>query len=157
MKALCNWPDASVAPRLLDLAQTAGTPRHRTMALGALIRVAPLPDKRPNAQKLGLLRQAMALASRDEERTLVLKRASAIRAIETLRFVTPYLDQPAFAQQACQTIVELAHHRELREPNKAEFDRALDAVIRISKDAVVIDRATRYKKGQTWHAPEAKK
>ncbi len=156
VQALCNWPDASVAPRLLDLAQTAGSPQHRAMALAALIRVAPLPDKRPDAQKLGLLRQAMTLATRDEERNLVLRRARAIRAIETLRFVAPYMDQPAFAQQACETVVELAHHRGLREPNKAEFDRALDAVIRISKDDVVIDRAKRYKKGQTWHAPETK-
>ena len=51
------------------------------------------------------------------------------------------------------TVVELAHHRELREPNKAEFDKALDAVIRISKDADVVDRAKRYKKNQTRQMP----
>ena len=61
----------------------------------------------------------------------------------------PYLNQPAFAQEACGTVVELAHHRELREPNKAEFDKALDVVIRIGKDPGVVDRAKRYKKGQT--------
>jgi hypothetical protein len=84
---------------------------------------------------------------------LTLQRASAIRAPETLRFLVPYLDQPAYAQQACQTVVELAHHRDLREPNKAEFDRALDKVIQTSKDATVVDRANRYKKGQTWARP----
>ena len=67
----------------------------------------------------------------------------------------PYLDQPPFAQQACESIVEMAHHREFREPNKAEFDRLLDRVIEISKDAVVVERANRYKKGQTWVKPTA--
>ena len=33
--------------------------------------------------------------------------------------------------------------------NKAEFDKALDAVIGISKDADVVDRAKRYKQGKT--------
>ena len=77
----------------------------------------------------------------------MLKRAAAIRTIESLRFVVPYLDQPEFAQEACATVVELAHHRELREPNKAEFDGALDSVIRISKDPGVVDRGKALQEG----------
>ena len=65
----------------------------------------------------------------------------------------PYVDQSQFAKVACETIVELAHHREIRDPNKAEFDKALDKVIATSKDAVVIDRANRYKRGETWSKP----
>ncbi len=75
--------------------------------------------------------------------------AQAVRTIESLRFVVAYLDQPAYAQEACATVVALARHRELREPNKAEFDKALDIVIRIGKNASVVDRAKRYRKGQT--------
>ncbi len=119
------------------------------MALGALIRVAPLPDKRPPAEKLELLKQAMTLAAHQKERNLILQRAGAIRTMESLRFVASYMDQPAYAQQACGTVVALAHHRELREPNKAEFHQLLDKVIRISRDPQLIDRAKRYQKGQT--------
>ena len=149
LRALCNWPDASVAPKLLALAQSAASPAERLLALRAVIRVAPLRDQRSDAQRLDLLKKAMTLATRDEERNRVLDRCKAVRTIGSLRFVTPYMEQPALAQQACLTVVELAHHRELREPNKAEFDPALDAVIRISRDADVLDRAQRYKKGQT--------
>jgi hypothetical protein len=42
----------------------------------------------------------------------------------------------------------------VREPHKDEFHRALDQVIEISKDPVVVDRAQRYKKGQTWVRPK---
>jgi hypothetical protein len=153
IRALCNWPDASLAPRLLELAQKDPHPEHRTMALMALIRVAPLPDKRPPAEKLGLLKQAMFLCTEDSQRNLVLKRASAIRDVETLRFLLPYVDQPTFSAQACESIVELAHHRNLREPNKAEFHKALDKVLQTSTDATVKDRATRYKNNQTWARP----
>ena len=46
----------------------------------------------------------------------------------------PYLGQPQLAQEACASVVELAHHKELRVPHEAEFDKALDIVIRTSKD-----------------------
>jgi HEAT repeat protein len=155
LRALCNWPDASMAPRLLELAKFDQHPEHRAMVLKALIRVAPLPDGRPDGARLALLKQVMSLCSSDDERSQVLKRASAIRTLESLRFVAPYMDQPAFAEQACETVVELAHHRNLREPNKAEFDRALDKVLAVSKDPTTRERAARYKKGQTWVRPKA--
>ena len=154
LRALCNWPDASVAPQLIEVVKTDKHRGHATTALRALIRIAPLPDGRSDQQKLDLLKQAMELCQRDDERILVLKRASAIRLPETLRFVLPYLDQPKFKEQACESIVELAHHRNLREPNEDEFHAALDQVIAVSKDAVVVDRANRYKRDETWVRPK---
>jgi hypothetical protein len=153
MRALCNWPEASIAPRLIELAKMEPHPEHREMALAALIRVAPLPDNRPAAERLKLLQTVMLMCTRDEQRNLVLKRARAIRTVETLRFVLEYVDQPQHAEPACETIVELAHHRELRDANKPEFHAALDKVLATSKDATVLERATRYKKGQTWARP----
>jgi len=154
IRALCNWPEATIAPRLIELVKTEDHPAHRTAALRALIRVAPLSDERTDADRLELLRKAMEVCTRDDERMLVLDRARTIRTLEALRFVLPYLDQPAYAEQACLSVVELAHHRGLREPNKAEFDSALDKVLDISKDATVLDRAQRYKLDQTWVRPE---
>ena len=148
-RALYNWPDGTIAAKLFELAQKANDDEQRLSVVRALIRVAPLPDKRPDAERLGMVKKSMSLTTRDDDRNLVLKRASAIRTIEALRFVAAYMYHPAYAQQACATVVELAHHRELRDPNKAEFDEALDAVIGISKDSKLIDEAKRYKKGQT--------
>ena len=79
-----------------------------------------------------------------------LKRASAIYTVDALRFVVPYLDQPEHAQQACEAVVELAHHREVRDANKADFMPALDKVIAICKDPTLVERANRYKAGKTW-------
>jgi HEAT repeat protein len=157
MRALCNWPDASVAPQLIKLSQADEHTEHRSMSLAALIRVAPLPDGRPDGAKLELVKKVMTMCDNDEQRNLLLKRASAVRTVDTLRFVLPYVDQPPHGEAACESIVELAHHRGLREPNKAEFHKALDKVLAVTKDAVVIDRAKRYKADQTWVRPVAAK
>jgi len=94
------------------------------------------------------------MSRRDQERILVLQRARAVRIPETLRYVLPFVDEPKLSEHACETIVELAHHRGLREPNKAEFHGALDQVIRTSQNATTVDRARRYKNNQTWVRPK---
>jgi hypothetical protein len=92
----------------------------------------------------------MALCEKNNDRAKVLERANAIRTIETFRFVVPYLDDPALAEPACRSVVELAHHQKLRDAHKAEFAKALDKVLGTTKDDELIQRATRYKAGQTW-------
>jgi HEAT repeat protein len=153
--ALRNWPDGSVAQKLAELVQTGDNlysgsePGLRQLLVDALIRVAPLPDGRPDAERLAMLKKAMELASNDAQRNAVIKRARAIRTLDTLHFVAPYMDEPLFAEIACESVVELAHHKELRQPNKADFNKALDKVILLSKDPEVIRRAKHYLKDET--------
>jgi len=151
LTALTRWPDASVSERLLDLLGKAKDPAERELLLGSLIRIAPLPDNKLNdKQKLELLEKTMALCQRDEDRRRVLERANAIRMIETLRFVVPYLEDPNLAEPACLSVVELAHHRNLRDAHKDEFTKALDRVLTLTKNEELLERASRYKEGQTW-------
>jgi len=157
LRALCNWPDGSIAPRLVELALAAKDPADRKLVIDALIRVAPLPDRRPDEVRLAMLKRAMELASSDQQKALVLKRARAIYSLDALRFVAPYMDQPGFTQVACQTVVELAHHKDLRQPNKVEFNKALDKVIALSKDPEVTLRANHYLRDETWVEKQIKK
>lgn len=154
LRALCNWPNASVAPRLLELAENDAHDPHRISALRAFIRVSALSgDDRTDAERLASLQDAMKLATRDQERELVLDRARTIKTVEAFQFVVPYMDDPKFKERACLSIVELAHHRSLREPNKEVFSPVLEKVRTTSNDPVVIDRAERYLKDQTWYRP----
>jgi len=155
LRGLCNWPNASIAPRLIELIQKDKYPGHSTTALRALIRVAPLADDRTDDERLKLLRRAMTLCTRDVERIFVLDRCRTIRTLDSLNYVLSFANQPAVAEQACLSIVEMAHHREFRDANKAEFEKALDLVIATSKAPVTLDRAQRYKKGQTWARQDA--
>ena len=151
LDALSKWPDATVKDRLLDLLAKTTDAKEKELLLGTLIRIAPLPDNKLNdGQKLDLLVKTMALCERPEDKARVLERANAIRTIETFRFVVPYLDDPALAEPACRSVVELAHHQKLRDAHKAEFTKALDKVLGITKNDELVERATRYKAGQTW-------
>jgi HEAT repeat protein len=148
--ALSKWPDASVADKLLEITNKATDPAERTQAFQGYVKISATRDKRSDRQRLDRMKQAMKIAKSPAEQSLVINRARTAYDVETLRFVLPYVDDPALAQIACETIVELAHHREVRDPNKAEFDTALDKVIAVSKNSVVVDRANRYKRGETW-------
>ena len=60
------------------------------------------------------------------------------------------LDDPALSEAACRSVVELAHHRKLRDAHKAEFVAALDRVLAATKNQELLERAVRYKGGKTW-------
>ena len=154
IRAISNWPDATVEARLLELARIDEHPDHRRTALKALIRIAPLPDSRSDTRKLDVLKTAYVMCPSGAEQTYVLNRARAIRAVETLRFLLPFVSDQKFKEVACESIVELAHHRELRETNRKEFHAALDMVIAASDNATTVDRAQRYKIDQTWVRPK---
>lgn len=147
VRALSNWPDAGVADELLTLAETSENESHRTWALRAYVRVIALDSDRPARKSLERFQKAMELARGDDEKRLVIGRVATVRLVETLRWVAPYLDNASLGQQACRTVVELAHHRELREPNKGEFDPALKKVMEICRDSGLVDRAKRYLEG----------
>ena len=101
LRALCNWPNAAIVPRLTELATKDEHPSHRIMALRGLIRVAPLRDDRTDAARLKLLQNAMAMCTRDTERLLVIDRSRAVRTLDTLDFVMSFVDDPKFTEQAC--------------------------------------------------------
>ncbi len=144
LRALCNWPDPSVAARLLSLAQNASEPAQQVMAMRAYIRVISLPDQRPDTETLALLQQAMKLAEGDAEKKLIVTRAGAVRTIETLRWLVSLLDDRKFTHEASTAIVDLAHNRPLRIPNRQEFTSALKKVIATSKSRGLVDRAKQY-------------
>ncbi|MDP1560959.1 MAG: HEAT repeat domain-containing protein [Pirellulaceae bacterium] len=153
-RALSLWPDASVAPDLLAAVEKPANDQRRALAFKALVRVAGLADDSLEVlQRLDWLKAAARLAKDDDERLLVLKRLSAVRDIESLRFAMSFVEQPTLTEQACQAIVELAHLRWLRDEFKDEFMAALDRVQSASRDPIVQERAQRYKEGKTWTGP----
>lgn len=148
--ALGKWPDASPADTLLEIANKTTDASERRHAFLAYVKVCAIRDRRNDQQRLERMKQAMKEARTTEEKLAVINRTRTAYDVEAMRFVRPYLDQAEFCQMACETIVELAHHRQIRDPNKAEFDAVLDKVIKLSKDPEIVERANRYKRGETW-------
>ena len=149
LAGLCNWPDAAASDVIIAQIVDAKTPESRAKLMRALIRINTLPIERTSEERLAVLnvlQKAMELASQDAERQAILEGlGTASRHLETLRYILPYLDKATLDQAACKGIVELAHSKMLRQPNMAEFDKALDRVIAICKDKGLVDRAKQYK------------
>ena len=139
-----------MAETLFAIVNASTDPVQRDQAFRGYLKVSANRDGRPDKERLALLKQGMTAAKSPAEVALVISRVRTAYDIDALRFVLPYVDQPKFAQAACETIVEIAHHREVRDPNKVEVDKMLDKVIATSTDPVVVERARRYKRGETW-------
>ena len=148
--ALSKWPDASTADKLLEIANRTNDSAERKQAFQGYVKIAATRDKRNDRERLDRMKQAMQAAKSTDEQLLVINRCRTAYDVDTLRFVLPYVDKAPFADAACETIVELAHHREIRDPNKEEFNKALDRVIAITKNSEYVERANRYKRGETW-------
>lgn len=151
---LCNWPNASVADRLLTLcSQLLPQPESHArgrQALRAYVRVVSLKSERSAEETLALLQAAMALAADGPagDREYVLERtAAAVRSMDAVEWIAAYLDDPSVAQAACRAIVTLAHHRTLRQPNSKRFGELLDRVADVTTDPVMAVRAKRYTLG----------
>ena len=67
--------------------------------------------------------------------------------METVRWIASHLDDEELRETACGSIVELAHHRFLRQPNIDEIRPILNEVARISEVQETVDRAKRYQLG----------
>jgi len=149
-RALCNWPNAKVADQLLGVVEGTQIPNSmKVPALRAFVRVISLPDGQigidiSTGDKLEKLKKAMSLATRIEEKRYIIDRASAVRDVETVKYVLGFIDDDNLAQVACRTIEELAHHDYLRRQNKDVFVPALEKVVETTKDNGVRDRAKWY-------------
>ncbi len=152
--SLSKWPDASPADTLLQIAINAKDDAERRQAFAAFVKVSANRDNRNDKQRLDRMKQAMKEARNVEEKTAVINRTRTAYDVESMRFVRPFLDDPDLSQIACETIVELAHHRNVRNPHKDEFDAVLDKVIALAKNEEWIERANRYKRGETWERPK---
>lgn len=147
VRALANWPTAQYADTLWELATKSDSKAYRSQALRAYIRVVTLPNDRPEAETLAMLQSAMKAAQTGENRNLALSRAATVRTLATVDWAAGYLDDPNLAQTACRVIVELAHHRFLRQPNKAHFEPILRKVEATAKDPAIVQLAEKARLG----------
>lgn len=147
VRGLCNWPNKKVADDLLEIVKNSPSENYRIWALRAYVRVITMRESGPNLETLEKLKEAMELAERDDERRLIADRASAIRQVETVRWLLPMLDNPTLAREAGRSVTELGRHRGLVQPHAEEFKKALTKVVELCPDQGAVERAKRYMEG----------
>jgi hypothetical protein len=137
LRTLAEWPNAAPASALLDLAKTASEPASQTLALRGAIKVAAYETEL--AQKLTLLTNALALASRVEEKRAALGQIGQIATSEALAAVLVRLKDPDLVEEAAQAAVAIAEKLAPSNPKLAA--EAADAVLASSKAPEIVKRA----------------
>jgi HEAT repeat protein len=107
LRALCDWPTPDALPALAQLARTAQDATLKVLALRGYIRLAT-QQAAPPAKLVESLKDALALATRDDEKRLVLSALGNIPSGESLALVALYVDNQTLAEEACLAAVAIA-------------------------------------------------
>ncbi len=132
VRALCNWPDASVGDELLDLARNAQSSAHRIWAVRGFARVIVRQAKEKPEQTLAGLREAMQLATRAEDKRLILSRLTAVRVPDSLTLALSLLDDADLRADAVEASASLAEGMKDSHPKEARA--ALEQVLKCTQD-----------------------
>jgi len=138
-RVLGEWMSPDAAPVLLQLA-TSGNDKFKVRCLRGYIRIARQLDV-PENERMAMCRQALAAASRDEEKKLVLEVLGRYPSSESLSLVVPCLDNAGVKDAAGAAAVAIAE--EILDAHPAPVAEAMQKAIETTADAELTARAKR--------------
>jgi HEAT repeat protein len=137
IRLLTQWPNAAPVENLFEITRTNSDPSLRTLALRGGITVAGRePD--PSAC-LALIRQALPLATRTEEKKLALSQLGRIPLTEALEMSLRYLDDPDLINEAGLAAVSIAES--LADANPQLANKVSTEVLAHCKMPAIVKRA----------------
>lgn len=151
IRALQVWPNAKFADKMFAVAtDDAYTADQKVAALRSFIRVISLPDDKigiriSKDEKLAKLQEAFKIATRVDEKRLILSRLAANRTVKSLEFAVSCASDKELAENAYAAIADHAHDNVLRQQNMNVFGPAMDLVINNSANKDLVERVKRYK------------
>ncbi len=134
-RALANWPDASVADELLEIAKTSDVEPYRIWSLRAYARVVALPSERSPQKTFELLRDAMKVATRKEDKELFVSRLAAVRVPDALTLLLTFVDDGELKGSAVPAVFTLAKGLSQSHPDQAMA--ALKKIQPMTQDAAL--------------------
>ena len=144
-RALANWPDATVAGELLDIAETSDVESYRVWSLRAYARVVSLPSERAPQETFEMLQGAMELATRTEDKELIVSRLGSVRVPDALTLLLSYLDHAELKDTAVPAVFTLAKGLSQSHPDQASA--ALVRVSSLAKDPAILQQIPKVLRG----------
>ncbi len=137
VRALAQWPNASPAAGLMDLAKTASDAALRTLALRGAIAVSAFePD---TAKRLALLKDALATANQPAEKKEALGQLGQIPTSESLDLALTALDDANVSHEAALAVLDIAEKLAPANPDLART--AAGKVLQQNKEGEIFQRA----------------
>jgi hypothetical protein len=126
VRALADWPDAAPMADLLKVAKEEKDPSLQILALRGYVRMAGLPGT-PSERRIEAYQTALTLASRPDEKRLVLTGLAEVARPDALKLVEPCLEDPALQREAFVAYEKIAESLAGRQPAVAK--EALQRVV----------------------------
>ncbi|MBI2302882.1 MAG: DUF1080 domain-containing protein, partial [Armatimonadetes bacterium] len=141
-RVLANWGDAAAAAPLLGLARAAEGSRRILLLRGAVRLIGAGGGSA--AEKVQRYREALVLATRPEEKRLVIAGLAAIRDPAAVEAVAALLDDETVRSEACLAVVQIIAPRNDQEPplSAAAVVAVLKRVAEIAPEAETKRKAT---------------
>ncbi|MBI5688866.1 MAG: hypothetical protein HZC55_02125 [Verrucomicrobia bacterium] len=143
LRTLADWPDATPAALLLEVAKRDADGTRREVALGGGVRmaanVAAGRDRTP-LDALAWFAQANQLVRSKEEKLMIVSGLGNVKRIEALRMLKEYLGDPAVQTEAALALVEIAPALATPE-HAAEAKALLESIGKSTKDVDVRRKA----------------
>ena len=127
IRALADWPNAEAVPSLMELARNSPQTKYQVLALRGVARLAPTAGD--DASKVALLRDALGVAKRGEEKQLMLAALANVRTAGSIEVAQSVLGDVGLRDEAASTILKIA--REMKgtdlQAAKPALQKAFDA------------------------------
>jgi HEAT repeat protein len=127
IRALTQWPDSAALPDLFALAKSADQ-KQQVLAVRGLVRIVGIRSNRSSADSLKLYQQILDVASRPDEKKLVINGISDIRDAAAYEMITPFLADRATANEAASAIIKVAGNLRNNPRDRDRTNAALDQV-----------------------------
>ncbi|MHC4251242.1 MAG: HEAT repeat domain-containing protein, partial [Planctomycetota bacterium] len=137
VRSLADFPNDKPTAELLRIAKSAADLTHKVLALRGYVRMAEM--KRDNREKVSMMKEAISLAERDDERKHVLGRLGNIHAVESLEAVLPYVGREKIANEAGRAAYNIA--RRIERKNRDAVRKAMEKVIATARDKRLLNDA----------------
>jgi len=139
LQTLVDWPNELAAADLYKQARNASGENDRLTALGGYIRIAGLESARLSAEeRMVMMRKAMTLASRNEEKKQIISNLSNVINHDSLETLQKYMADTSFRDEAQESAFKLIW--KLRRYNTAEAIAAAEQFTK-SDDTTVAAKA----------------
>ena len=140
VRTLSTWPsmwpdDAGAADALLALAKSAKKVAHQVLALRGYLQYVHETKKLSDDERLARVNAVLPLATRPEEKRLVISAVGTIGTAGALDALVTLAADPGTAEEACSAIVALVARKDLKGVSKQQRQKALQAAVEKSKGA----------------------
>lgn len=119
-RAVANWSDPAAAPSLLARAQASTEPTAKILLLRGAIRLLARAETRPANAVIADYADALKIATRSEEKQMVISGLSSYPVAGSLAFLAPLLEDPELRADVAPAIVRIAKTHPAIDPAMAK-------------------------------------